>query len=469
MSRTLPLWLLAIALLATFALLCTVVVVRSCGGDESLQASAPTLPPPPPAVAIQIDGFTAFVPPGPERLPDVPENLVDAVRRGTELVSSQRLDKAKCIPEKVVQPGWKRCIGDYLVAAVNEADELQVVEVYGGVSTAPVGFSVACEREDACDGSVNPPFVISAPPGWTAVAVRTVVNGKGPDGVDGVTYVPYSTRLNTPELRQAGLEYLHDAMLAAFYELRAKDVPSQLPGYRVTDFGTVDNAITLTLTEQMLSDVAFEQGTDLERLEMLDRALVTYGLNRAESFAYTLSESGARGALQHMPGSYTSLDALYPAADLPDDHKEGSIDHHTAIKASMLHTDNEWWAFAGEGEDAHRAFLLAHPYERNLVFAAGYNANIKTRVDRVIHECAQRWREKGCGKGCGVKDEECIELPEQSRLYLVKYEWIYGVLFDQAFRAKVEEDVWPTIYERDQAAQADYDLRHPPVAAQATN
>lgn len=429
-----------------------IAVVRSCGKED--EAPAPQIPPPPVAVPVLIDGYTAFVPPGPQRLPDVPAKLVEAVRDGTKMVTGLRLDKEKCVPSKKIQLGWKRCLGDYLVAAVDETSKLQVVEVYGGISTAPSGFSVTCEREGACDGGVNPSFVISAPPGWTAVAVRTAVNGEGPDGVEGVTYVPYSMRLNTPELRQEGLEYLHDAMLAAYYELRAKDVPSQLRGYYAADFGTVDNAITLVLTEQMLSDVAFERGTDQHRLEMLGRALVTFALNRGNAYRYTRSHVGARGPMQLMPDSYRALHALYPEANLPEDPKEGSIDHHTAIKASMLHTDSEWWAFLGEEESEHRAFLLANPYQRNIVFAAGYNANIKTRIDRAIHDCGETWR-------------ECI--PEESRKYLIKYEWIHGVIFDPAFRAKVEVGVWPTLYQNDQAAKADYAKRHPPVATQAAN
>lgn len=442
----------AAAAMLTFIVVLLIAVVRSCGKEEV--PPAPQMQPPPVAIPVQIDGYTAFVPPGPQRLPDVPSELVDAVRRGTELVSSQRLDKKQCVvPKGQIQLGWRRCFGDYLVAAVDETGQLQVVEVYGGTSVSPPGFSVTCEREGACDGGVNPPFIISAPPGWTAVAVRTAVNGEGPDGVDGVTYVPYSSRLNTPELRQAGLEYLHDAMLAAYYELRAKDVPSRLRGYHAADFGTVDNAITLVLTEQMLSDVAFERGTDQQRLEMLGRALVTFALNRGNAYRYTLSHVGARGPMQLMPGSYRSLHELYPQANLPEDPKEGSIDHHTAIKASMLHTDSEWWAFLGEEESEHCAFLLANPYQRNLVFAAGYNANIKTRVDAAIHECGEGWR-------------DC--LPEESRKYLVKYEWIYGVLFDPKFRTKVEEGVWPILYQNDLAAKAEYEKRKAALAAAST-
>ncbi len=429
-----------------------VIGVRSCGMEDT--PPVPQIPPPPAAVAVQIDGYAAWVPMGPQPLPDVPMHLLDAGREGTKLVSGARLDKEKCVPSKAIQLGWKRCLGDYIVAAVDETGRLQIVEVYGGVSTSPTGFSVTCEREGACNGGVNPPFVISSPPGWTAVAIRTAVFGDGPDGIDGATYVPYSTRLNTPELRQAGLVYLHDAVLAAYYELRAKDVRSQFfPDKYVTDFGTPDHVIALILTEQMWSDTWFAQGSDLDRLQMVDRALVTLGLNRWRSYRYTASWAGARGIGQIVGTPYKAIRDQYPRADLPQDDVWGRTDHHNAIKTMVCHTDAEWWAIK---DPKHRAHLLENDASRRLVLAAGYNANIATVIS-AITECGESWRE-----------ESCTQLPRETRLYLVKYEWIHGVLFDPTFRAKIEEGVWPTLYEQDQAARTAYEERKAAIAAAHT-
>lgn len=436
----------AVAALVTAIVVLLVAVVRSCGKQDEALATRP-----PPVVEIQIDGYTAYVPPGPQRLPDAPEKLVDAVRRGTELVSGQRLDKDKCVSEKSSQTGWKACLGDYIIAAVDETAKLQLVEVYGGTSVLPTGFSVTCEREGACDGGVNPPFVISAPPGWTAVAIRTAVFGDGPDGIDSATYVPYSSRLNDPELRQSGLEYLHDAILAAYYELRAKDVRSRyIPDRYVTDFGTPDHVLALILTEQMWSDKRFAEGTDLDRIEMLDRALVTLGLNRWRSFSYTKSWADARGIGQIVRKPYLAIRGQYPRADLPMDDVLGRVDHHNAIKTMVCHTDAEWWAIKEVG---HRVHLLENTASQRLVMAAGYNANIKTVIG-AIAACGNSWRQKTCTK-----------LPQETRLYLVKYEWIYGIIFNPAFRAKVEAGVWPTLYERDQAAKAEYEQRKAALAA----
>ncbi|HLD20594.1 MAG TPA: hypothetical protein VJB64_00700, partial [Patescibacteria group bacterium] len=166
------------------------------------------------------------------------------------------------------------------------------------------------------------------------------------------------------------------------------------------------------------------------------------------------SWAGARGIGQIVGKPYLAIRDQYPRIDLPVDDVEGRTDHHNAIKTMIAHTDAEFWAI----KEAHRAHLLENDASRRLVLAAGYNANIKTVVD-AIAACGDSWRY-----------ESCTQLPQETRLYLVKYEWIHGVLFDLAFRAKVEEGVWPTLYTNDQAARTAYEKRKAAeAAAQATN
>lgn len=404
-------------------------------GKEDKNSTVPDLPSPPPALEIRIEHWVARLPPGPARLPDVPMDLSRVIRRATEFLEDERLDKEKCVPARKLQLGWKRCIGNYLVAATNRHGDIKMIEVYGGKSTHPPGYRVTCERERACDGGVNPPFSITSPPDWSAVAVRTAVFGSGPDGTDAAVYVPYSSRLNTPRLRLAGLEYLRDIVLGAFYVLRSNDVMSQfIPDHRITDFGTPDHIISLILTEQMWSDTSFAQGSELDRLEMLNRALATLGLNRGGSYRYSKSRAGATGIGQIVRRPYQAIREQYPAAQLPKDDVEGRGDHHIAVKAMIAHTDAEWWAI--EQEESHLALLLKNDWQRRLVLAAGYNANIAT-VDRAIHKCGETWRET-----------TCTILPTETRLYLVKYEWIYRMLFDPAFRSRIEAEVWPAFFKQ---------------------
>ncbi len=379
---------------------------------------------PPPIVQVDIGEYTALVPPGPDALPDVPKNLTEKIREGLNKVSAARLDKDKCVPSSVLRTGWKRCLGNYILAATNLKGQMKLIEVYGG-KASDSGFQVACERDGACESGINPPFLISTPTGWTVVALRTVVYDKSSeDGVKAIIYLPYSSRLNTPELRQAGLEYLSEAILGAWYELRAKDIGSHyIDGKFVTDFGTPDHLAVLILTEQILSDISFVEGSDLERIELLDRALVTLGLNRWKSYQYTLSPAGALGIGQGMETSYIRVRGKYLRADLPEDPVEGRIDHHTAIKMMICHTDAEWWAID------KRDSLLRNKWKRKLVFAAGYNASIAT-VDKALESCGDDWRESSCTK-----------LPGETRRYLVKYEWIYKTLFDLSFRSRLQAGI----------------------------
>src|SRR3989339_244710 len=389
--------------------------------DLDVQEASETIHAPLPIAQIQIGDYTALVPPGPNTLMDVPQNLTEKIREGLQNVSSVRLDKDKCIPSSILRTGWKRCLGNYILAATNAKGKIKLIEVYGGNASGS-GFKVACERERACESGINPPFLISAPAGWTVVALRTVAYDKSSeDGVKAVVYIPYSSRLNTPELRQAGLEYLKEAILGAWYELRAKDIKSKyIDGKVVTDFGTPDHLSVLILTEQILSDIGFVNGSDAQRIEMLDRALVTLGLNRWKSYEYTLSPAGARGIGQGMERTYTSIRGKYVLADLPEDHIEGRVDHHTAIKMMICHTDAEWWAIK------NRPALLRNKWKRRLVFAAGYNASID-RVNKALESCGNNWRESSCTK-----------LPGETRRYLIKYEWIYKTLFDPAFRDRLQ-------------------------------
>lgn len=429
MQRSFPrrLWLALAAFVAAS------VMVAACGesddGEDS-QVHEPVEAPAPALAHITMDGQPVYIPPGPERQSDVPENLTEAIKDGVALMESVRMDKSKCGGR--VRPGWKRCLGDYLIAASDADGNITVVEAYEDRASTPANFSVRCERNDgSCDVGVNVPIIVEAPPGWTVVAVRTAVwDKKGPDGISGAVYVPYTSRLNTPELRLAGLRYLTQAVEVAHTELEQLQVPSQyIKGSLATDFGTPDHVVTLTLTEQMRSDVHFVEGDAEARIQMLNRSLVILGANQAGTSRYSRSRVGAAGIVQLMPRTYKALDKQYPLADLPDDVVEGRVNHNSAFKAAIVHTDSEWWPMRGEDERFHREFLLGDPWQRRLVFAGGYNANIKT-VDRAIHKCGDDWRQ-----------ESCTTLPGETRRYLIKYEWIYQVLFDEVFRTEVEREM----------------------------
>ena len=151
-----------------FLTLCTLsLLMVGCGADEieddddssvSVESPEPVVLPlvplaPPAYAEVMIGDDMSWVPPGPPRLSDVPENLLEFIERGKRKMEAARFKKMSCVPEKKPDLTWKRCLGnDYLLAAVSPEGKLEKIDVYGGVATSPAGFTVRCEREGAGEG-----------------------------------------------------------------------------------------------------------------------------------------------------------------------------------------------------------------------------------------------------------------------------------------------------------------------------
>ena len=374
-----------------------------------------------------------FLPPGANRAADVPEDLRAAIKEGSRLMREERLEKDRCGGKGL---GWRKCLGDFLIAASDQNGQIATFGLYEEEDPSH-GFTVTCEREGGCGAGVNPSFQVQSPPGWTVVAIRTAVRRKGgtDEDADGAVYIPYSSRLNTPELRQEGIAYLRDLALGAYYELSTRRVESDyLSDVLITGIGTPDHVIALILTEQMWSDRDFANGTDLERLAMLNRTLTIIGANRDRAFWFTRSPVGASGPAQIMKGTYNRLCDRYPSAFLMKDADLGRLEHHNAFKAAMLHADAELWAMPSE----YRRWMVEHPDDGRIVLAAGYNASSNT-VYKAIVACGDTWRDVSCEQ---TKDDKKNKLPGETRRYLLKYEWIYDVLFNEAFRQQVYENAY---------------------------
>ncbi|HBK34567.1 MAG: hypothetical protein UU08_C0018G0018 [Candidatus Uhrbacteria bacterium GW2011_GWE2_40_58] len=385
-----------------------------------------------PCETIPLVEKVLLVPPGPDRVRTVPEDLRSVIKEGSRLMHEARLEKDRCGGSGL---GWRKCLGDFLIAAVDANGQIVTFGLYEE-EMSNHGFTVKCEREGGCGAGVNPSFHVKSPPGWTVVAIRTAVKPKEgtEEDADGAVYIPYSSRLNTPELRLEGMTYLQELALGAYHELHARRVKSDfLSDVLVTDIGTPDHIVALILTEQMFSDRKFEQGTDAERLAMLNRALTIIGANRDRAYWFTRSPVGASGPAQIMAGTYRRLRDRYPQAYLMEDVDLGRLEHHNAFKAALLHADAELWPMPEE----YQQRLWHHPEEARIVLAAGYNASSKTVYEAIV-ACGDAWRETSCEQ---TKDQKKGRLPVETRRYLIKYEWIYSVLFDPVFRQQVYENV----------------------------
>lgn len=362
------------------------------------------------AIAVANPPMVAILPPGLADQANTPDHLREIIERGRAALERSHLTMAKCGGHGA---HWKRCLGDYLLAASDGKGNILVIEAYEGRPSSPVGFKVTVEDRSAKRRGVNVPFEVKAPPGWTVVGLRTAVWDDR--DIEGGVYAPYSKALDTEEVREAGLRYLEQIAAEALADLQRLRVKSRFyRGKLVAETVELQHMVSLVLTEQMKSDVLFERGTPAERIAMVNRTLTILGANQERAYGYVRSQKGAAGIAQLMSVSYRRLCRSYPQAGLPID-LDARLDHAQAMKAMVLHADDQWWAVSKDR--VYRDWLRSHDDARRLMLAAGYNASAGT-VAKAIKGCRETWR-----------DASCTLLPSETRRYLIKYEAMWDLLY----------------------------------------
>ncbi len=363
-----------------------------------------------------------LVPPGPEALGDSPKDLQRTVRLGLERLEKEDFDQSRCGGKG---SGLERCVSDYILVAVNKEAEQTLVYVYQGSRSEPPDYTVALEPGwQRTRVGINVPFAITHPPGQTVVALLTAIKVDGQ--VREMVYAPYSSSLDTPEMRTAGLRYLESLYDQAASELDTNGVKSMYIDGPATETGDKTHVVSLILTEQVFSDTRFVDGDDKARLDMVNRTLILFAANGPNAYPISRSRVGAVGIAQIMPTTYANLASAYPSALLPQDSDEGRVVHGNAVKAMILHADNQWWAL--QSNKTYISWLKDHPEDKSFVFAAGYNASMSTVRD-AIYSCKANWL-----------DESCKKLPSETRRYITKYRWIRSLLTEASFRHDVEKN-----------------------------
>lgn len=360
-----------------------------------------------------------LVPPGPKAKSHTPKDLQDAISEGLKRLEDEDFDQAKCGGKG---SGLERCAGDYILVAVDENGKQTLVRVYQGKRSDPPDYTVGMEPGWQTNRvGINVPLAITHPPDKTVVALLTAVTA------DGVTremaYAPYSSSLDTPEMRAAGLRYLEEVYAKSAATLNRQGVRSQYFKEPVTASSDKTHIAALVLTEQVFDADRFVAGDEKLRLAMVNRTLVLLAANGPGAYPLSRSRVGAVGIAQIMPTTYANLSSAYPKASLPTNSTDGRTQHESAIRAMILHTDNQWWAVIGNPRYA--AWLKSHPVEWSYAFAAGYNASMGT-VYNAITTCKEGWLDAGCS-----------QTPPETRKYLVKYRWIRDLLTNSSFRKEV--------------------------------
>lgn len=399
-------------------------------------APSPIMLPLPPLPEVDVAGVRFYLPPGPPRMAGVARDLQKQLRLGASMLSSEHLDAGKCGGAGL---GSGRCKGDYILAALSPEGEIQLIDLYENRPSDPPGFTIALEMKVRRVIGVNMPFTITSPPGWTVLALRTAIGvssksiatGKKTVSATEVVNVPYTARIDTPEVRKEGAEYLAEIAHRSLMQLRTDDVKSRLdPSKLVVETVDVRHVISLILTEQIYDDEDFVAGDSAKRLWMISRELVTLGANHESAFRYTRSHSDAVGLAQITPSTRDLLIRAYGVPGSPTPELDPRLDHQQALELSLFHADDELSTLRNLG-------LLGDLQEGHLslALAAGYNAKLSNTVADSLRQCGLLWRSETC---TNAKHKPILR-PE-TLLYLKKYEWIHAVLFDENSARHVAEE-----------------------------
>ncbi len=209
---------------------------------------------------------------------------------------------------------------------------------------APVGYQIdIVERTSGIRWNKwNTLYKISSPQGWLVLKNKypdltgttqkvTIKNKAGKKitvskkvfTVEEFIYSPYSGELHTPELVEAGREYLKSVVREAMTDLK-------------------DNQVSFrALSLNFFARLPILEQTDMTEFEAdpqitVDRVLVLIGANKDVAFKKTGSKAGALGWVQFTPKTYSSLRKAYPSANLIADFAVGAADHLNSMKAAIL-------------------------------------------------------------------------------------------------------------------------------------
>lgn len=398
------------------------------GAFLALVEDLPTPLAEPPPVPDVTRSRTPIVPPGPDRLPWVPADIVRLIAPAQAMLQATSLDVEKCGGRF---DGEKQCLCDYKLAVTDASEKITIVDAYEGKPSSPPGYvvnvSVQKGFERAC--GTNPILDVTHPPGQIVLAVRTVVK-TDKKNIEPAVFTPFTDELNLPELRQAGLDYWWKTVKDGQKDMAVRQVPSQFFKERlVSDVVPAEHVFLLGLIENIGNTAAFAPGgSEAKQLHELDAVLVYYGIHREHTFDWRVSSANGRGPLQ-ATAIYNTIRTYYPTADLPEDFVTGATNHASAVRFAFAHTDEEWRPLFKRSDADHRHFLEENPWPMQLLMAAGYNGFIN-RADHAVHTCKDTWRTAACG----------ILRPETIP-YLEMYGAIDPILFDPTVRARYAEDL----------------------------
>jgi hypothetical protein len=302
--------------------------------------------------------------------------------------------KEKVVVRKTLEPA-------FLLAVENLHDRRIRVVRFAKNGCETDGFDVAMIRKNG----VGSRFLIKSPENMALLALKTTVHA-GKKGYEEVVYTPYSPEIDTPEIREDGLNYLKKQIEQAEADLGEKNVP--LRGFDALsgDFTATEVSLVLSIIEH-IDPSRFLHAPPGGEAALVNEVLTIIGANTTKAYAYSRSTAGARGLFQFIPGTYEKISRKYPKAQLHKDFVAGCSNHVNAAKASILLFDSDLTDLPSDylnvlGRDVRAV---------GRYLAAAYNCGSK-RVERSLRGCVDRWT--------------CL-LPAETKIYLQKFDAVWNL------------------------------------------
>ena len=241
---------------------------------------------------------------------------------------------------------------DVLVAAWNEkTDDVRLVHIAVGTKRMRVGgrnvivpavhsktpgFAVRY----ASGNGINTNYDITDPPGYVALANRFPIfdasSGLATWPPSENVYVPYRDTLRTPEIVEAGRQYLSEAVALALEQLRRKGVASASGNGLVADLANPDEMKNIAIIEH-IDHSEFRRADD--KHGVVNKVFTVLGTNREMAYRFSGSSAGALGLAQFIKSTYAIIHRDYPKAQLIPNFQEGMANHVNAFQAMALYMD----------------------------------------------------------------------------------------------------------------------------------
>lgn len=346
---------------------------------------APETPPAPPS-------------PTPPPAPAVPP-LIERVKEAKNLLGKEKLNYAlssyyKNAAAKKKSKNTKQVLAGYSLSAKDIA--LAILDP----SSGQIKIAKAMQKgkqfefpdknfsiENIGFNGVNTRFAVNKPADGIVLALKYLItrSEKGSKaqiqkGMEQAIYVPYSQKLNSPEVSAYGERYINSVIKKVSEQL--KNIPSQsVPGSAVTQAIKPPIIKALIYAEHMdTNEFLFTPDTKT----LIDKVNVIFAGNEGDTYKYSVSSANARGITQFIPSTYKAVVARHPEANLIADVVAGLSDHVNAVKAEVLLID-DYTAAVHSRIQADFNPAYAHDYG-----AASYNGGV-VRVARAVQSHGRDW------------------------------------------------------------------------------